>query len=187
MFAVRKATRANLPRRYTFSFVKLPPPKTPNASRPYFDCTPLTNRVIRSSASFQLAGTSLPFLRTSGERRRSGWFGSSSAARPFLQTLPCATGQRGVLRNPSNASRPSACVACSISKLHCTAQYGQVVSVIEGSRLRVEFKVIGLRRVCIMRGMCYMRRTVQCGTVRMAHPMLFSRQRRPGLAGSSSC
>ena len=34
MFAVRSATRANLPRTYAFSLVNDPPPNTPTASRP---------------------------------------------------------------------------------------------------------------------------------------------------------
>ena len=67
----RRATRANLPSAYAFSFVSPPPPNTATASRP---CVALqlarAVAATRSSASSQLAGCSSPSSpRTSGRRQ----------------------------------------------------------------------------------------------------------------------
>jgi hypothetical protein len=51
MYGVRRQTRANLPRRYVFSVVKLAPPSTATADGPCSSCTRLMARAVVAMAS----------------------------------------------------------------------------------------------------------------------------------------
>src|SRR5215470_5717884 len=124
MLDVPSATRANLPRRYAFSFVSAPPPKTPTASCPCRAWISLKRCAIKSRASSQLEGSSRPpELRTSGVRSRSGCPSGSAADQPLTQSAPLFTGNE---RLPLMANPPG---PQATRTPHWRAQYGQCVAV----------------------------------------------------------
>jgi hypothetical protein len=110
---------------YAFSFVRPPPPNTPHASRPYADRAPDSPAAIRSSASSQVAGVSVPSAeRTSGEVSRTEDESTAGAVRPLPHSAPRFTGKSA----RSLTSTPP--VGAGVRFIpHCRAQYGQWVGV----------------------------------------------------------
>lgn len=111
---------------YAFSFVRPPPPKTPHASGPCSVRVRDSPSAIRSSASSQVAGTSVPPERTNGEVRRTRDESTAGAVRPLPHSAPRFTGKSA---RSLTSTVPSGAGVRFIP--HCRAQYGQCVGVAE--------------------------------------------------------
>jgi hypothetical protein len=112
---------------YAFSLVSPPPPNAPTLSGPYSCWLRTMAATMRSYASSQVASRSgLPrsagSLRTSGVSSRSEWSSSSAAVQPLAHSPPLLTG------NSVGSSRTRGIPGVSAMP-HCSAQYGQCVSV----------------------------------------------------------
>ncbi len=96
---------------------------------------------MRSSASSQVAGTSVPPERTSGELRRTPDASTAGAVRPLPHSAPLFTGKSG---RSTTATPPPRRGVRFIP--HCRAQYGQCVGVAE---FGIPFSVLP---ACYVRG-----------------------------------
>jgi hypothetical protein len=123
MFAVRSATRANLPMRYAFSLVSEAPVSTAKASLPCADWMRFISAATRSSAASQpISRKPCPSILSSGASSRSGCAFCMYRFTPLGQSLPLLKGKS------SHGSKPTTWLSFTLSWMpHCCPQKQQCV------------------------------------------------------------